>query len=281
MNRLLKYTLALHGLNLLFVILPFKSSAVDIHPLRLEYTLKAGKVYSGEFELSNPSQSTVVVSVSAGEYRYLFGTQTKPIKQTDKLPKLPSCKGWFNFNKKEYLLNPGEIARVKFTISVPKQAKKEHLCAIIFDEKKPSSSQRAKKEGHITVNIIPRFSIPVYLMIDGYSKPLAKLENLDVVSEPVKNGVRFNLTIQNLGNVHLRPFGTLVVLNEDKQLIKNIPIGETLPLFPEYKDVIPILCPQLPAGVYTAIATIEYAEGSLIQKEITFQLNTNGTITYL
>jgi hypothetical protein len=244
--------------------------AVEIEPMRLEYSLQSGKTYSGTFKLRNSSSSSVDVFSSTGEYRYIFSRGVTPPK-TEKRT-LPSCSDWLQFEKTEFRLSPGMTIDAKFTIKVPKEAKEEHLCAVLFDEKIDTGKVQPNQEtGSVQIQLTPRFSIPVYISIKNTEKLSAQINNMSVVSEAQKGQLIINLTLENTGNVHIRPFGTLVILDENSEVVKDIPIGRSLPVFPGYKETIPVICPKMPVGKYSAIATVEIASDKIIQKKITFE----------
>lgn len=250
---------------------------VEIEPMRIEYTLDAGKTYSGSFKLKNPSSFSVDVFVSSGEYRYIFSEGSIPPAGDKKT--LPSCQDWFQFEKTKFNLNPGGSCDVKFLIKVPKDVKQEHLCAILFDERRSLQEIKPKeKTGNVQIQLTPRFSIPVYIFIKDTEKILAQIPAVSVVSEPEKGGVRINITLENTGNVHIRPLGTLVILNQNGEVVKNMPIGKSLPIFPAYKETIPVICPKLPAGKYSIIATIEVSKDNIIQRKTSFVLKKTGEV---
>ena len=252
--------------------------AVEIDPMRIEYSLEPGRTYSGSFHLKNSSTLAVDIFVSTGEYRYIFSAGAIP-PQDPKKSRLASCQDWFQFENTKFSLNPGEFADAKFTIKVPADASSEHLCAVIFDEKRNLQEAKAdEKTGVVRIQLTPRFSIPVYISIKGVEKAEAKITDLRVVSEYQKDGAIINLTLENTGNVHIRPLGTVVILNQNGELIKNIPAGKSSPVFPGYKETIPVICQKLPPGNYTVVATVEISKDNLIQKKTTFTFTKSGEV---
>jgi len=251
-------------------------NAVEIDPMRLEYSLQAGKEYSGSFKLTNPTTSQVEVSLSTGEYRYIFSPGI--IQPSDASKKrVPSSQDWVEFKQGKVTLGPGQSRNADFIIKVPKETKDEHLCAVIFDEK--SNLNQSHESGNVQIKITPRFSIPVYISIKDSENVSAEIEDLSVISVEKTRGIQFVLTVENTGNKHLRPFGTLVVLNKNNgDLVRNLSIGKTLPLFPGYKEVISIPCPDLPSGKYTAVVTLELDEDIIVQKKAAFKFKKGGKI---
>ncbi len=262
------------------------SYAVEIEPLRLQHSLSAGKKYSGSFKLKNSSDTSVQIAISTGEYRYIFSSGATPPVDIKKRF-LPSCKGWFTFEQQALILKSGEAKEVKFFITVPKTAYPEHLCAVIFDEKQLQDKTRPESQsgsGNVTVQILPRFSIPVYISIKDTERISAEITDLSVeCDEFSKAGAAARITLENTGTVHIRPFGTLVIFSRQEagsasgggqngEVVKTLPIGKSLPIFPGYKEIIPVPCRKLQSGSYTAIATIEIAKNRIIQKKAAFVL---------
>jgi len=249
-----------------------RCNAVEIDPMRLEYSLSAGKTYSGVFKLKNSSEFAVNIFVSTGEYRYVFSeSATRPPEKEKRT--MPSCRDWFQFEKTKFKLNPGEYAEAKFLIKVPKDAAQEHLCAILFDEKRALEEIKPKqKTGNAQIQFTPRFSIPVYSSIKDTENSSAEIKEIRTAQESQRGGVIFTVILENTGNIHIRPIGTLTIINQSGDVIKNLPIGKCLPIFPAYKEDVPVLCPRIPAGIYSAVATIEFSKGRIIQKKAAFEV---------
>ncbi|MDD5449159.1 MAG: hypothetical protein PHO42_00985 [Candidatus Omnitrophica bacterium] len=256
----------------IFSLLPATSAfPLEIEPMRLEQSLSAGSTYSGSFKLINPTESYVDIAVSTGEYRYIFSEGTIPPEEAKKLP---SCRGWLQFEKTNFNIGPGGSAEAKFLINVPKDAKEEHLCAVLFDEKHSfGRANTAPSEGDVRLQVTPRFSIPVYVSIKGHATISAEIKEITAEPAPQKNGVTLSVVVENTGTTHMRPFGTLIIFNESGDIVKNLSIGKSLPIFPGYKEMIPVICPRLAAGKYSAVATVELSGGNIIQKKTTFELS--------
>lgn len=245
------------------------SFAVEIEPMRLEYSLEPGKTYSGSFTLKNPSNSSLDVSVSTGGYRYVFSEGAVAPKEGR--GKLPSCQDWIQFKKTKLNLTPGGSAKADFLIKVPADASHEHLCAVVFDERMTvEEAKLKKKEKNVQVQVVPRFCIPVYIAMKPGQKIGAEIQNIEAVSQGQTGGVTVKITLANTGNVHIRPEGSLLILDEKGDVVKNLPIGKCLPIFPGYKEVVPVICKKLQPGKYSAVVTIEVQKGDLIQGKAEF-----------
>ncbi|MCM8782627.1 MAG: hypothetical protein NC828_06235 [Candidatus Omnitrophica bacterium] len=275
--KTLHFNFTLFVLSLSLLIFNFPAYAVDIEPLRLEHKLEAGKTYSGSFRLSNTSPFAVDISISTGEYRYILSENSIPPAGGKKT--FPSCQNWLQFEKTRFSLNAGEFADAKFLIKVPVDATEEHLCAVIFDEKKLLQEITPKaKTGSVQIQFTPRFSIPVYLSIKNTEKISVEIKDISAISSLKKGNVTIKITLINSGAIHIRPFGTLVIFNQSGAVVKNLPIGKTLPIFPGYQEIIPVNCSGLAAGKYLAVATIEVSKNKIIQKKTTFVLEANGDV---
>lgn len=125
--------------------------------------------------------------------------------------------------------------------------------------------------GNVQIQVIPRFSVPVYISVKGDENISAEIKEMTTEGEFQKGGLIFNVTIENTGNVHIRPLGTLVILDQNNEAVRNMPIGKSLPVFPGHKEQIPIFCPKIPSGKYSAVATVEIAKDKIIQKKIMFE----------
>lgn len=251
--------------------------AVEIDPMRLEHSLEAGKTYSGSFRLSNTSDFAVKILASTGTYRYIFSENSIPPQGGKKT--LPSCQGWLQFEKTKVNLTPGEFTDAKFLIKVPRDAAGEYLCAVIFDENRSLKENAPKdNEGSVRIQLTPRFSIPIYISIKNTEKTKAEITDLRLTSGSKKGEIIINVTLKNTGNTHIRPFGTLIIFNQNGEVVKNLPIGKSLPVFPGYQETIPVLCRNLPTGKFSAVATVEIAKDNIIQKKTAFGIGKTSVV---
>lgn len=247
------------------------SYAVEIEPMRLELVLPRGQTHTGSLNLVNHKTNPVEISLSPGEYRYIFSSGTIFPKDPDKR-NLLSCRGWITFSPDRFKLEAGESIKIEYKINVSDGAYGEYVASILVDEERQISPFEKDAFGEVRVKITPRISIPVYIAIKETEAMSAKVQEVKVNRDPESKMVTFTVVLLNTGTVHLRPTGNIIIMNENSQVAAKLPTGKCLPIFPEYGERIPVSWKPSRAGIYTAIVTIDIGTNQLLQEKIEFEV---------
>ena len=245
--------------------------AVEIEPSRIEISLPSGKVSSTLIKVTNWADCTVKINVKSDTYRYILTDGIIPPPEGKK--KLPSCQNWLTFEPDEFKLSSKASIYIRCIIDVPENVKKEHVASILFDEEGLITTYEkfSNQPGNITLQVIPRFTIPTYITIKGEEIISAEISDIKILEGPTIGTMKTEITLHNKGTVHLRPSGSLIFMDSEGNISKTLPIGECLPIFPNYKEKIPVYYHDLlQPGNYTAVCTINIGGGKLIQKKAPF-----------
>ena len=253
------------------------SFAVEVEPSKLELSLASGKTSETTITVTNWMDYPVKVTVKPDTYRYIFTENSIPPKEGD--AGLPSCQNWISLEPNKFELSPKASMRIKCSINIPSGTKEEHVASILFDEEGlvTTYDKYPNKAGNITLKVIPRFTIPIYITMDSNTLKDADISDIKVLEgATLGSSIKTEITLHNKGTSHLRPSGTLIFTDFKGNIVKTMKIGECLPLFPNYKEKIPVHCPiMLKPGSYTAICTIDIGGGKLLQKKTDFTVTKN------
>ena len=214
------------------------------------------------------------VRLSAGPYRFL-----------DPKLKLPSCQDWIRFDPERLTLAAGASTSVSYTVTPPENLEVdtagEYLSAILVDElpaEEPDQGDR-RVEGSSRLTIVPRIALAVYAMVEG--KERVEVEVTRLTAEKLASTpdlLKMSVTLKNLGTVHVRPSGTYALFREDGRLYHTASLGKSMPLLPTASMAIPSLLPLPPEGRYRWVVTAEIREGTVLQKESSFEITAEGEV---
>lgn len=247
--------------------------AVEVEPHRIELNLPAGKTSEASITVTNWLDYPVQINVKTDHYRQILTDNSIPPAKGK--GRLPSCEKWLKFEPNEFELSSTASIIVKCIIDVPAGTREEHVASILFDEKGLITTYEKEPgtPGNITLEVTPRFTIPVYITPAGNETVSATISDMKVLEGPTIGTIKTEITVLNNGTVHIRPSGNLVLMNSSGNIEKTIPIGECLPVFPNYKEKIPVYYPEmLRPDIYTAICTINIGEGKLLQRRTRFRV---------
>lgn len=126
---------------------------------------------------------------------------------------------WLTMKEPKFELKPGESKRVKFRIHAPKKAQGELVGMLSFRTKSPTRT---------SVDFV--MSGAVYLSVEGTEKLKGTI--LAFMVEPSTDSVRAGVLVRNDGNVHLRPFGNLQIVDAKDQPVANVELQSSQPVYP-------------------------------------------------
>jgi len=258
---------------IIILLAAIPAKALEIEPARIELTLASGESTSIKIKATNWLDYPVKINVKPDYYRYVLTDNSIPPSTGKK--ELPSCQDWLKFEPSEFELSPKASMYINCAITVPEGVEQEHLASILFDEEAlvTTYEEHPGESGNITLQVVPRFTIPIYIAIKGKRMISAEITDMKVIEGPTIGTIKTEITLHNKGTVHLRPSGNLIFMDSEDNIVETVPIGECLPIFPNYKEKIPVYYPEmLESGNYTAICTINVWEDKLLQKRASFRV---------
>jgi len=218
-------------------------AGIGVKPTVTEIILSPGEREKGTFTVLNDGDKAIQVKVeledwARGKERIDVGS-------------------WLEVKPLEFELAPGEVKKVKYRIDVPEEAKGELVTMVFFGSLAPAGGG---------VGIKTRFGVSIYVAIEGTEVVQANIERLDVVKYSGENsdnyGINFGVTVENMGNVHIRPKGKVTIDDKEGNRVREVDIFHSFPVFPQAKRTFPAIWERgaLLPGEYKAKATISYGE---------------------
>jgi hypothetical protein len=275
-----------------------------VEPIRLELKITPDQPATGQLQLANKGKKPVEIALSTGPYRFL-----------DPALKLPSCQDWIRFEPEKLTLAAGASTSVGYTVTPPENlgldTAGEYLGAILVDEypteesggtERPRDRETERLDPGVSqsvglsvsqsqsrLTIVPRLALAVYVMVEGKERVEAEITRLTaekLASEAGGTGgreaapdlLKMSVILKNLGTVHVRPSGTTALFEEDGHLYHTAPLGKSMPLLPTAAMTIPSLLPLPPEGRYRWVVTAEIREGTVLQKESSFEVTPEGEV---
>jgi len=244
----------------------FLYAGIGVDPTVTEISLSPGKKKAGKFTVINDGSEAIQVKVEGEEWGRKIGV---PVTS------------WLDVKPLEFELGPGETRRVKYRIEIPEEAKGELMAMVFFGSIAPAGGG---------VGIQTRFGVSIYVTIEGTEVVEADIEKIDVArygNETSDNyGINFGITVENKGNVHIRPKGKISVEDWEGNMVKEVDIFYGFPVFPLAKRTFPANWKGgvIPTGKYRAKAIMSYGElyglkDKICSYETDFCVNEQGKIS--
>lgn len=218
MNKKLLFILSVLIAPLLFVV---PAHALTIAPTIYEVSAKPGDSANRIITITNSSTSPTklhleVLDASAGSEETGFAKYTKATSES-------TLANWITSSESEISLNTGESKRIPIFVSVPQNAEPGgHFALVSFVTTAEAGASGASITGGVGTNIA--------LDVAG-----SVLEKGDIVSFTTADGktnydklpIGFVTRINNGGNRHFKPQGSIQIKNMFGSVVANLPLNET------------------------------------------------------
>lgn len=199
--------------------LPFTAQAFTMTPALTDIALDPGVSQSGKVTIGNDENvpQTFYISIQkfipAGE----SGQQTfLPPSDTSGLP------NWISFDRPSFTLRSGESRQLTYVVNVPRDAAPGGYYAVVFFSNVPPDAQGTN------VSIGARTGMLVFVTVKGAFVEQAFLKDfaLETPSRTDRLPATFRVSLQNVGNVHILPEGTLSIRNVFGNTVARLPLNQ-------------------------------------------------------
>ena len=188
-----------------------QEASLSVSPLIREIEIEPGASWTGHVEVfnSNPEEFDFKVSVMDFVGR---GEGYAHFLQRSKLDGY-ALSDWISFQDEKVTIGPGESHKFLFTVDVPEEAAPGGIYAGII-----ATAAEEDEEGS-GMAVAPSVSSLLFVNIEG--EYYEKIDILDFSTNSLfydKIEIPFNVKIMNMGNVHVRPEGSVAVLRGEEEL---------------------------------------------------------------
>jgi hypothetical protein len=223
--------LTLFWLLALIVVAPAAAQVgLGLAPMRLEFRLAAGQQTSGTLDLSNNSGGKIRIRTELLDF-FVDTTATPQFERNVAAEAGDSCRAWLSVNPMETEAAASAQLPVRYTIRVPAGTKDgSYHCAAGFVTL--PAAEQAKASGIRTaVRVVTAFYVVVG---DPPLQGEVKRIQLEQLPSRAPDGPAWQavVVIENRGRMHMRPSGTLTVLDSEDHAVETADF-QSLPVLPE------------------------------------------------
>ena len=240
-----------------------------VGPARLEVSLPPSEIAEGDYYVQNDTEQNAHIVVEPENW----------FKEAYDYGKL-EIKDWVEFDTYEFDLKPKEIKKLRLRIKVPKDVKGELVAQIFF------TSSVLTEDGKPSEGIKARVGGVLYVAIKGTEIIDAEIKNISV-SKQVEEGkekLKFESSVNNKGNVHIRPTGKVTIGDKAGSKLIELDLESGKPALPGQEIVYNALWndPRLKPGEYKVSVRVNYGKESGMEKtaslEKVFEVSEDGKV---
>lgn len=200
------------------------SKGVTISPPIMEFNLDPGETVDGKIRVNNPLDHEVkvyplvydfVARGERGEQEFIAPTAE------DRTYSLAS---WISYTRSVITLATHQVDFLNFTIQTPEDAEPGgHYGVIFFSTASPNTELEKGK-----ISITGMVGALILTTVSGDIKENAKIVTYSASRFSLKGPVKFVTRIENLGNVHFKPKGSINIFDYKGENVDSITFNETM-----------------------------------------------------
>jgi len=244
--------------------------AFTVTPGAKVIVVKTGEVHSGDYIVGNRGEEAIRIGVTADDQS---AAQRDLGRQTAKED--GSSPNWLDFKPRQLELGPFESGSINYTITLPKDAEGEYS-AILYFTNLPTSEKKG-------ISMSTRIGNTLYAIVEGTEVVKGELIDISVTRTDPMN---VRVTIENSGNVHIRPRGDITIRKKglflsakDKEPV-IIPFNKAgFPVLPNRNHIFEARSKDARFGLgwYSLEFEAEF-DGKKLEKELKFKIERGGGV---
>ncbi len=224
--------------------------SVDVSPAKYELTTQPGKQETFPITVRNTSAAAVHIVASLSDY--LVGpTGNYAFAPPGKSPY--SLSKDITINPREFDLEPGTFAQVRFSVDVPSTANGEYSNLVFF-------TTRPTRHGG-GLSIVERIASKIYVIIPESTRIAGEVD--DVKAQALSDGQHYLVDFRNTGNAHVYLSGR-VEIKQGGALVDRIAFPQGLLVERAGKRLIDAVGKKLAPGSYSVVALVDYGGPNLV-----------------
>lgn len=261
-------------INIFFVFFSWAGLRIDKPKVRLN--IVPGSYDSGEIKVENTGTELLNVKVYLEDWVYSQqdGGKTFAPKGTHPL----SCSNWITFYPADFTLAANAARIVRYTVTVPKDARGGHY-SVIFFETGGEDIEKINEEGTIVrIKVLNRLGSLFYVEPEGTIQKAAKLKDISLMHK--LNNLIVTAEFINAGNTDITAKGTFNIIDTDGFVYARGAFEEVYTL-PGDKAALRSVATatNLKSGAYDIIITLDFQSGGTLVQESKFDVSANGAIS--
>jgi hypothetical protein len=244
--------------------------SVEVSPLRVELTAGAGSTTTQGITVSNAGKDPIRVRARLTDWELSRDGAPQFESAVENGPY--SATGWLRIAPPEQVIDPGKDAVVRFSMTVPPQIEPGGYRTGVLFEFGPAGGDPIARGREVMFK--SRIATLIYVNI---GQPPVVAELIDLRSRAAGPQLQIVATVKNTGRRSVRTKGSLAVLNEGGQTVREVPVPD-VPLLPESEREVMIVVVDpdkqsvLAAGDYRVELRLDVGLPALLVGETTLKV---------
>lgn len=281
-NRLVNTIAVFLFIFVVNVVAPLQAATVRINPTKIRLLLVQGESSSGEVEVENPSEDSLLVKAYLEDWAYTSlhdGTKEFfPAGITS-----VSCAKWVNLSLSEFVIPPFGKQKVNYTVNVPKNAAGGYYSVLFFESllAQPKLKQTAQ------LGVVVRIGTLFYIEPAGTIKRSGEISKLVLEKKANKGPLSISFDLKNSGNTDITSAATFHIMDKQGMILARGEFSDSYTFAGATAKLNATWSNPLPKGKYDLVLTVDIGKaleeaklgrGPVLIKEAEIEVGDAGQI---
>ena len=245
------------------------AQSVGLAPGVLRDRFKPGVPFELELATVNSGDAPVEMNVQITDLWYDQKNE-KTFSDPGTSPR--SAANWIQFVPEHFQVPAHGTQKMKAIVTPPANAQGGYYATLFVISKPQLAFDKDKTPDHKQVYTNMRLGSLVLLSAESTEQYKIEISNIKVSPPTSNQGLALSVTLENMSNTHVLPRARVAVLDSQRKLVAKAESQEKR-FLPGQKDAMRVdWTGNLPAGNYTAILTVAYAEDRIETQQIPFSV---------
>lgn len=226
-----------------------------VSPVKLEFSVKPGEEKTKTVTVANQGDVPILINTDFADYHI---NQNNTFTFTEPGHQSHSSARWISLNEKSFYLQPGEVKKVKITLSAPWNAEPGGRYSCVFFQT-ITDRKSLSMDGEANVNIVGRIGCLILTGVGNKEDIIRKGEIQEFAAQNSwsDKNVDYSLVFNNSGNVHLTLKGEVAITNIFGKKIASVPL-QSITTLPGTKRIMAVQWNGPMIGRFTATPIVRY-----------------------
>lgn len=206
-----------------FALAAFPGEGLTISPPITNITIKPGQTITQTIKVTNPTNKLVQIYPEAMDFKALGEGGQPSFYLSESSSGGYSLASWVRFPYDQLALTPQQVVNFQYTIIAPKNAESGgHYGAVFFVSNPPKNTKPGSQ-----VSIGSMVGSLILATVPGNITEKASISNFSSNQKiHLNNKVIINTKIQNKGNIHIVPIGSIVIKNITGKIVDKLSFND-------------------------------------------------------
>ena len=245
-----------------------RAATIRISAPKVQLELAPGETYSGEMTAENPTEEEVKVKIYLQDWVYSPGGRGE--KNFTPVGSTPLSAGkWIVFTPTEDTIKPFGRTTVRYTVTVPQEAKGAHYAVLFFE----TVLGTAKDEEGVNVLVAGRVGSLFYIETKGLTERSGEIKSVDLKPSEGNKPTEIITTFRNTGDVDISLGGNYLILDKEGKVYGRGDLNKIYTFPKETETGKSEWVGRLAKGSYQVVLTYDLGKGKNIVEEKTLTVS--------